>query len=64
MERLMQKDVQHADAVAMTLLSHTLELSGHGMIALTKNGRVLLISPHRTLLGVELYGKRLTSQKP
>ena len=43
MERLTQKDVQHADAAAMTLLSHTLELSGQGMIVLTKNGRVLLL---------------------
>ena len=45
MERLMQKDVRRADAVEMTLLSQALELSGQGVILLTKNGRVLLISP-------------------
>lgn len=44
MERLTQNDVRHADAAEMTLLSQALELSGHGMIVLTKNGRVLLLS--------------------
>ncbi|HWR21127.1 MAG TPA: helix-turn-helix transcriptional regulator [Verrucomicrobiae bacterium] len=45
MERLTQKDVVRADAAEMTLLSQALELSGQGVILLTKNGRVLLISP-------------------
>ena len=56
MERLTQKDVRRADAAEMTLLSQALELSGQGMIVLTKNGRVVLISPRARAWLAEYFG--------
>jgi hypothetical protein len=67
MERLTQKAVRHADAAEMTLLSQALELSGQGMIVLTKNGRVLLISPRARAWLAEYFGaspSRQTNRLP
>jgi len=51
----------------MTLLSQALELSGQGVIVLTKNGRVLLISPSARAWLAEYFGaspSRQTNRLP
>ncbi len=67
MGRLTQKDMVRADAAEMTLLSQALELSGQGVILLTKNGRVLLISPRARSWLAEYFGaspSRSTNRLP
>ncbi len=67
MEQLTQKDVGRADAAEMTLLSQALELSGQGVILLTKNGRVLLISPLARVWLAKYFGaspSRSTNRLP